>query len=69
MSCDFCCLVALTHGVMGWSAVSDCGIFWSYSLTFYLLSSYSSIFLSKIQQNSGIGVTRGGRGCYAISRT
>ena len=32
MSCA--CYVALPHGVMGWSAVCDCGIFRSYSLIF-----------------------------------
>ena len=26
--------VSPSHGVVGWSAVCDCGIFWSYSLTF-----------------------------------
>ena len=26
MSCDSLCSVALSHGVMGWSAVCDCGI-------------------------------------------
>ena len=59
MSCDFCCIVALSHGMVGWSAVCDCGISGSYSLAFYLLSSYSSIFSIKIQQKSGIGVIRG----------
>ena len=59
MSCDFWCFVALPHGLVGWSAVCDWGISWSYSLTFYLLSSYWSIFLIKIQQKSGIGVIRG----------
>ena len=62
MSCDFWCSVALPHGVVGWSAVYDCGISLSYSLTIYLFSSYSSIFLIKIQQKSGIGVIRGGVG-------
>ena len=38
-------------------------------LTFYLLSSYSSIFLIKIQQKSGEVVIRGGGGYYAIPRT
>ena len=27
------CSVSLPHGAVGWSAVSDCGISWSYSLT------------------------------------
>ena len=26
--------MSLRHGAVGWSAVCDCGIFWSYSLTF-----------------------------------
>ena len=33
MSCDFKCSVALTHSAVGWSAVCDCGIYWSYSHT------------------------------------
>ena len=33
--------VALPHGAVGWSAVCECGIFWSYSLT----CSYPSIIL------------------------
>ena len=60
MTCDFCCFVVLTHGVVGRSAMCECGIYGSYSLTFYFLSSYSSIFLIKIQQKSEIGVIRGG---------
>ena len=35
----------------------------------HLLSSYSSIFLIKIQLKTGIGVIRGGGGYYAIPRT
>ena len=65
----FAVFVAFTHGVVGWSAVCDCGISGSYSLTFYFLSSYSYIFLIKIQQKSGIGVIREGGGYYAIPRT
>ena len=34
MSCDCKCSVALPHGAVGWSAVCDCGISWSYALTF-----------------------------------
>ena len=45
------CLVALPHGAVGWSAVCDCGIFCSYSLTFFILIHYF-----KIQQKSGIWV-------------
>ena len=26
------CFLAFPHGVLGWSAVCDCDIFWSYSL-------------------------------------
>ena len=33
MSCYSKCSVALPHGAVGWSAVCDCGISWSYSLT------------------------------------
>ena len=32
MSCD--CSLPLPNCVVGWSAVCDCGISWSYSLTF-----------------------------------
>ena len=31
------CYVALLHGAVGWSAVYDCGISCSYSLTFCML--------------------------------
>ena len=34
MACDFYCSVSLPHGAVGWSAVCDCGILWSYSPTF-----------------------------------
>ena len=34
MSCDCYCYVALPHGAVDWSAVSDCGISWSYPLAF-----------------------------------
>ena len=49
MSYDFWCFVTLIHGVVDWSAVCDCGISWLYSLTFYLLSSHSTIVI-KIQK-------------------
>ena len=55
----FWCLVALTHGVVGWSAMCDCGI----SDPTHLLSTYflhtHPYFLIKIHQKSGIGVIRG----------
>ena len=31
LSCDCKCSVYLPHGVVGWSAVCDCGIFWTLS--------------------------------------
>ena len=40
-SCKF--FVDLPHGVMGWSAVCDCGIFWSYSLTLFILHKLKAI--------------------------
>ena len=36
MYCYYKCSVALPHGAMGWSAVYECGISLSYSLTFWL---------------------------------
>ena len=38
MSCDCYCSVALTHGVVGRSAVCDCGISYSYLLDFLQIS-------------------------------
>ena len=35
MSCNSKCFVALPHGVVGWSTVFCCGIYYSYSLTFW----------------------------------
>ena len=34
MSCGCYCSLPHLYSVMGWSAVSDCGISWPYSLTF-----------------------------------
>ena len=34
ISCYSKCPVALPYGAVGWSAVCDCGVSWSYSLTF-----------------------------------
>ena len=34
--------VSLPHGAVGWSVVCDCGISWSYSLTFGPLSSLAA---------------------------
>ena len=34
MACDCKYSVSLPHGEVDWSAVCDCGIFWSYLLTF-----------------------------------
>ena len=31
LSCDCKCSVSLPHGVVGWSALCDCGIFWTLS--------------------------------------
>ena len=38
MSCDCKCYVALPSGAVGWSAVCDCNISWSYSFTFFALA-------------------------------
>ena len=35
MSCGNLCFVYLSHGVVSWSGVCDCGISWSCSLTLY----------------------------------
>ena len=35
LSCDYSCSLALPHDAVGWSAVYECGIFWSYSHTFW----------------------------------
>ena len=35
MSCNSQCSVALPCGVVGWSALCDCGISWLNSLVFY----------------------------------
>ena len=37
LCCACLCSVSLPRGAMGWSAVCDCGISWSYSLFVYLL--------------------------------
>ena len=39
MSCYFKSSVALLHSAVGWAAVCDCGISWSYSLTFWVVCS------------------------------
>ena len=43
--------MALPHSAVGWSALCDCGILWSYSLTFFLIiiSELSFIVDSKQQ--------------------
>ena len=46
MSCDSWFFVALPHGAMGWSAVCDCGISWSYQCFF------SAVFGAEIQPHS-----------------
>ena len=37
MNCYYKCSGALPHVVVGWSAVCDCGISWSYSLIFWVI--------------------------------
>ena len=44
MSCDYYCSVAHPHGLVGWSAVCDCGIYWSYSLTFLFTALNTKLF-------------------------
>ena len=44
MPFDCYCSVSLPHGALGWSAVCDCGISWSYSLTFYCAGRISMEF-------------------------
>ena len=40
MYCNCYCSVALPHGAVGWSAVCDCGIFWSYAFFYYSILSF-----------------------------
>ena len=56
-ACDCWCSVALPHGVVGWSAVCDCGISCSYSLTFGGLLSFSNVpqRLARIFKNFACG--------------
>ena len=57
------CLVALPHDVTGLSAVGDCGMSWSYSLTIFLCpSACTKLFLlikssSCQESNSILGLT------------
>ena len=50
------CSVSLPHGAFGWSAVCDCGISWSYSLTFLFGSQYSNAAVQVINQEMGTGL-------------
>ena len=38
MCCGCLYTVSLPHGAVCWSAVCDCGIYWSYSLTFFCIN-------------------------------
>ena len=42
--CGFLCFVSLRLSAVGWSAVCDCGIFWSYSLAFCMTELARNIF-------------------------
>ena len=38
------CSVALSHSAVGWFEVCDCGVSWSYSLTFLLTHSHFCVY-------------------------
>ena len=40
---SLCLMTVFLRGAMGWSAVCDCGNFWSYSLTFYMIDNLCGI--------------------------
>ena len=42
---SWCLMTVLLRGVVGWSAVCDCGNFWSYSLTFYMIDNCAASHL------------------------
>ena len=42
MYCYYKCSVDLPHAAVCWSAVRDCGISWSYSLTFVFVVLFKS---------------------------
>ena len=48
MYCYFKCSVALPHDAVGWSAMCDCGIFLSYSLSVLQMQKECNIFQQKI---------------------
>ena len=50
LSCDCKCSVSLPHGAAGWSAVCDCGISWSYSLTFYKIHTFKGFTIFEISK-------------------
>ena len=48
--------VVLTHGAVGWSAVSDFGISWSYSLTFCMCTGHRRT-LTRVSNDIWTGLT------------
>ena len=44
LSCGCLCYVSIPHGAVGWPAVSECGISWSYSL-FILFNNVKATFV------------------------
>ena len=53
MSLDCWFSVALPHGAVGWSAVCDCGISWSYSLTFSPGIQWGNVFIVRFERAKG----------------
>ena len=51
MSCYCKCFVALPPDGVGWSAVCDCGISFSYSLTFWLIFSLTKAVIIEKSSN------------------
>ena len=52
-------MAVIVHGAVGWSAVCDCGVSWSYSLTCFYNSRYGvvmteTLFLTNYEEFSNV---------------